>query len=262
MECLDINEADLVRALIRWGKYQLEQHDRDNPNENLRSKILPGLQQIRFDSLSQQEVAQLFKEELGEVLTGDEKCSILMSIITDDWKMMPTDVVSSTKLIPRHKPYTFISLPYDVDLSRRHVGDFREATICFTTNKKATLVGVKLNTNAFGHHSLSSITLKTILNGQLTSIGTGDPKLNYLHKGQMFYKFSSTPSLVANAQYSLVFAFAESLVSSKSGVANLHTLPNDKNPSHSDGLVLTVHQTYIHCFAHILGIVFEKERSP
>jgi BTB And C-terminal Kelch len=42
MEGLNIKEADLVRALIRWGKFQLEQQDRDNVNENLRSKILPG----------------------------------------------------------------------------------------------------------------------------------------------------------------------------------------------------------------------------
>jgi BTB And C-terminal Kelch len=105
MERLRIKEADLVRALIRWGKYQLLQES--GGGENLRSKILPGFRHIRFDSLSQQEVAQLFKEELGEVLTAAEKCSIFMSIITNDWKMMPTDIVSSSKLTPRHRPVTY-----------------------------------------------------------------------------------------------------------------------------------------------------------
>jgi hypothetical protein len=242
-----------VRTLIRWGKFQLEQQDKCD--ENLRSKILPGLRRIRFDNLSQQEVAQLFKEELGEVLTGDEKYSILMSIITDDWKMMPTDIVPPSKLTPRHEPYTFISLPYD--LSHHNRSNARDATIRFTINKKAIIVGVKLNTSALGHHSLSSISLK-ILKKEWTLIGTGGPKSTSLHKGQMFYKFSSSPSLVADTEYCLEFTFAESLACSRLGEVNLYTLPRDKNPSHSDGLTLTMHELYLKCFAHILGIVFKK----
>jgi len=88
MDCLDINEADLVRALIRWGKFQTQQSG-DDAVENLRNKILPGLQKIRFGSFTQLEVAQLCEEELGEVLTAEEKYSILKSSVKGDWKMMP-----------------------------------------------------------------------------------------------------------------------------------------------------------------------------
>ena len=95
MECLDIKEADLVRALIRWGKFQLEQQDGDTLDENLRSKILPGLRKIRFDSLTHEEVAQLCTEDFGKVLKADEKCSLFVAIIKGNWEMMPTDVVSS-----------------------------------------------------------------------------------------------------------------------------------------------------------------------
>jgi hypothetical protein len=106
LNCLiNIEEANLVRALIRWGKFQLLKH---NQNANLRSQILPGLRKIRFNSMNPKDITKLFMEELGEVLTGDEKLSIFMAIISGDWKLMPTDVVSPIKLTPRHFniPYT------------------------------------------------------------------------------------------------------------------------------------------------------------
>jgi hypothetical protein len=69
--------VDQVWGLIRWGKFQLQKQNKTN----LRSQILPGLQKIRFDYMSLREIAELFKEELGQVLTGDEKYSIFMANI-------------------------------------------------------------------------------------------------------------------------------------------------------------------------------------
>jgi len=107
---INIEEAALVRALITWGKFQLL---KQNQNTNLRSQILPGLRKIRFNSMNPKEIADLFNEtDLGEVLTGDEKYSIFMAIISGDWKLMPTDVVSPTKLAPRHFKLPFPSNTY------------------------------------------------------------------------------------------------------------------------------------------------------
>jgi len=62
---------------------------------------LPGLRKIRFGSVTQQEIVQLFQEELGKVLSGDEQSSICMSMISGDWELMPNEIVSSKKLTPR-----------------------------------------------------------------------------------------------------------------------------------------------------------------
>jgi BTB And C-terminal Kelch len=161
MDCLDIKEADLLRALIRWGKFQTQQSG-DDAVENLRSKILPGLRQIRFDSFTQVEVAQLCEGELKEVLTAGEKYSILMSLITGDWKMMPAGVVSSLKLAPRHGSYTFCPLPYDVEQPQYSICDSKirqRASVMFEVNREAVIVGVKINMNAYLHDTLTSITL-------------------------------------------------------------------------------------------------------
>jgi len=58
--------------------------------------------------MNPREIAELFEKELGEVLTGHEKYSIFMANIKGDWKLMPTDVVSPTKLSPRHYKNAFV----------------------------------------------------------------------------------------------------------------------------------------------------------
>jgi hypothetical protein len=81
MNCLGIEEADLVRALLRWARFQL-QKDGDNPNDcqKLRDKILPGLHLIRFSAVSHVQFARVCLDGLEEVLSGDEKHSIMMFI--------------------------------------------------------------------------------------------------------------------------------------------------------------------------------------
>jgi hypothetical protein len=140
-----------VTALIRWGKFQTGQSG-DDAVENLRRKILPGLQKIRFSSLTQLEVAQLCEGELKEVLTAEEKYSILNSSIRGDWKKMPTGVVSSSKLAPRHGPYTFCPLPYVVNPSIPRSNRVQEDSILCTINKQAVIVGVKLNLASYHKH--------------------------------------------------------------------------------------------------------------
>jgi hypothetical protein len=70
MDNLDIDEVDLVRALVEWGEFQvLKTHEQA---ENLRAKILPALRLIRFVGMSQEDVAKVCMEELAEVLSAEE----------------------------------------------------------------------------------------------------------------------------------------------------------------------------------------------
>jgi hypothetical protein len=146
MDCLDIVEAELVRALMKWGKFQLQKNGEDpNDGQKLRDKVLPGLHLIRFAAVNHSEFAQLCLEELGTVLSGDEKHSIMMSIITGDWELMPVEIVP-TKLALRLKPdlvfhlrpLALMSPNYD------HIEDYGSHNFKFQLNKRATMVGLKI----------------------------------------------------------------------------------------------------------------------
>lgn len=87
MEWLECEEAELVRALMRWGSCQAkEQHQ-------IRQKIVPGLKLIRFAGLTPTTFAHLSQTELAQVLTLQEKHSILLALVTGDWKTMPDQLV-------------------------------------------------------------------------------------------------------------------------------------------------------------------------
>jgi hypothetical protein len=249
-----------LRALIRWGKFQTQQSG-DDAVENLRSKILPGLHQIRFESFTQlDEVAQVCEEELKEVLTADEKYSILISFIKSDWKMMPTSLVSSSKLAPRHGPYTFCPLPFCADKTKNSKGSRRTTlSLKFEVNKKAAIIGVKLNMKAFHHNSLTSITLYKYddFEGDFFEVGNGVPKLATLYRGEMFCKINTKECLAADCEYKLTFAFGTSL-RDKFGKCRTYSLPKDKNPSVSDDLQLNINSGWLRSFVHIQGILFEK----
>jgi hypothetical protein len=267
MECLIIKEADLVRALIRWGKFQLEQQHRDNVEENLRSKILPGLRKIRFDSINHQEFAQLCTEEFGEVLTGDEKCSVFVAIIKGNWEMMPTDVVSSSKLTLRHEPCTFCAFSFD-QMPELHIHNIADGilTFNFQTNKNVAIIGVKLNLTACLHETLTSIKLVTTLNGENTLIGSGDPKSTAVFKGEMFYKICTTQSLAAQTKYTISLTFATSqdgFLIRENKAYTTYVLPKDKNQSCADGLAVEIFNRNDSIFyVDIQGILFEKVRCP
>jgi len=256
MECLNITEAELVRALIRWGKYQM-QHGRGG--KNLRSKILPGLRKIRFGSFIQLEIVQLCQEELGVVLSDGEKSSILMSIISGNWSLMPKDVVPSTKLTPRHGPYTFCSVPYAEDpnkIQSNRGNRFGAKCFIFQVDKNADIVGVKLNLKA-PYHELITFSLHEDKSNVL--IATGSVNItSRLDRGEVFCPFNTMQTLVANQWYLVTFQF------NGLGEYSYHcgyVLPIDKHTSFCDGLTLNVIRSLNSrstLCVHILGIVFSK----
>jgi hypothetical protein len=254
MECLNSKEADLVRALIRWGKSQT-QEDGDDAVENLRSKILPGLRKIRYERLNHEEIVKLYQEELGVVLSGDEKCSILMAVISGNWGLMPSDVVSSIKLSPRHEPYTFCSLPYAADQSQNQLkcgNNVGQKIFSFRVDKTADIVGVKLNLKA-PYHEL--ITFSLLENNSGARIAAGSVNItSCLDRGEVFCPFNTMQTLVANSWYRVNFQFNGF---DESSFHCGYVLPRDKNLSVCDGLTLTISNSSLLC-VHILGIVFKS----
>jgi BTB And C-terminal Kelch len=264
MDCLNIDEANLLRALISWGKYQTRQSG-DDAVENLRSEILPGLQNIRFGSFTQLEVAQLCEEELGEVLTAEEKYSILKSLIKGDWKVMPSGVVSSSKLAPRRGPqerYTFCPLLFnEIPLLDWHNVMNVTWALDFNINKKATFIGVKLNLPACLHDTLTSIKLYTLLKDTIIVSSTADPKSTSLHTGDKCYKITSPQTLAAHTKYTISFGFTPSEGGFPPRKNKGYSLPRDNNPSCSDGLILSVLNAHKIFRIHVQGFVFDKVRA-
>jgi len=254
MDCLiNIKETDLLKALIRWGNFQMQQNN-DDADANLRSKILPGLRKIRFGSLTQEELVELFQEDLGKVLTGDEKSSILMSFISGNWELMPCGVVSSTKLTPRHEPYTFFSLPYAADQNKNETScgnKFGDKCFQFRVDKNADIVGVKLNLTAPYHKLITFSLCKYFITAPIV---TGSVNITSPHRGEVFCPFKTIQTLVANEWYRLDFQFNGF---DESSFHCGYVLPEVKDISVCDGLTLTVQDSSTLC-VHILGIVFSK----
>jgi hypothetical protein len=226
MDCLDIEEAALVRALIRWGKVQL-QKDGDDPNDGqkLRLKILPGLHLIRFSAVSHLEFAQLCLDSLEEVLSGDEKHSIMMFIVTKDWKQMPAQI-APTKLTPREKPFIVFHLkPTSVQHTAGYRNYYNLLTLTFQVDKKATLAGLTVE-------GPSSYLADLRINLQFRDAGISFG--NFSLEGKGFFKINPEVELTANAWYNLTF-------SGESSPTCSFSFPNcNAEPITSDGLALTI----------------------
>jgi BTB And C-terminal Kelch len=80
MEFLNCDEAELVRAVVRWGGGECP------------AKIVACLELIRFAGISATQFADLSRRELQSILTLEEKHSILMALVTGDWSSMPAFV--------------------------------------------------------------------------------------------------------------------------------------------------------------------------
>jgi hypothetical protein len=256
MDCMNINEADVVRALTKWGNFQMYQNG-DDPEANLRSKVLPGLGKIRFGSLTQQELVQLCQEELGKVLSGDEKSAIFMSIISGNWELMPSDVISPTKLAPRHEPYAFCSLPYGADPKNQEIyrcNKYKNMLISFKVGQKAEIVGVKLNLSAQVHDRMT-FSLRNDDDDREAVIATGSVKVTALHRGEVFCPFNTSHTLHPCKFYSVHFTCNGYCVEHRP-----YNLPKDYVPSISDGLLLRIltPSTYV----HVQGLVFKKVDTP
>lgn len=111
MDTLDVHEVDLAKALVWRGQFQLEADGHDpKDGVKLRSQILPGLQLIRFVTLTKAEFEDLMRQTaLKAVLTFEEKHFILKALVTKNWNPLLSEV-SSSEINPRKKPCVEVEL--------------------------------------------------------------------------------------------------------------------------------------------------------
>jgi hypothetical protein len=206
MDCLDIGEADLVRALIRWGKFQL-QKDGDDPNDGqkLRGKILPGLHLIRFVAVNHVEFLQLCFEGLEEILSLEERYSIMKFITTEDWKQMPAHIAPA-QLAPRRTPH--FSFQPTNPLSHSGNGRSYIQFITFKLNKNAMLVGlaVKGSLSFLKNVRISLAVTKNLDSGRRPVLGLSQGEFS--REGTEFFRATPNIDLLANTSYILTFSCA------------------------------------------------------
>jgi hypothetical protein len=94
LDNLDIDEVDLVRALVRWGEHQVKT-DPSPLLAWLKDKILPALPLIRFFGMSYKDVMKVCVGELKAVLSAEEKLRIMQSIMQKDVKLLPLNLTTS-----------------------------------------------------------------------------------------------------------------------------------------------------------------------
>jgi hypothetical protein len=241
MDCLDVREADLIRALMWWGKYQVHK-DGNNPSDSrkLRSKILPALKLIRFTALTQKEFAQLCLEDLGKVMHVEERYSVLMAIVTGQWKLMPSEIATS-EATPRKKPFILFQLEfkeysyYEALYYNGYPFSNSAFELGFQLDKSADFVGLKVNAHKFGIVNLSFNVYDAVTR---TIMGRNFAGEKVYFKGEEFYQITPKCTLLAGTQYRLIFQ-------SGLGLGNdiIFSIPANKNSITSNGLTLKIDST-------------------
>jgi hypothetical protein len=242
-ECLNVIEVDLIRALIRWGKYQMQQDLCEGGN--LRSKILPGLQKIRFDSLTHQKFTELCQEQLEEVLTDGEQSSIFKSITSKDiWK--PTEA-SPEKLTPRHGPYIFCNVDSKTDREKENRYCKVDRDLLFKVNNSAEFAGISVPNN----YEIISFDL---CKESILKIATGSSALITTNRGKdQFCKINPMCTLDAGITYTLKFTFSNT---SRYREVYAYTIPSNGLLHDSDKLSPNIQNE--NCCVNLLGLVFKK----
>jgi len=227
MDCLDVGEAALVRALLRWGKFQL-QKDGDDPNDGqkLRTKILPGLHLIRFAAMSPVEFIQLCSDGLGDVLIGDEKFSIITVIDTEDLQQMPVQI-APVQLAMRQIPHTVFALQSNA-LPQSGI---RSNEFAFELDKNATMVGLAVKGSNLFLKNLSISLAVTRTDGRRRILGFSQG--TFAQEGNEFFRVTPNVDLDANTLYTLTFSGA-------SPSTCLFSYHNYRKPITSDWLTLTI----------------------
>jgi hypothetical protein len=242
MDYLDVEEADLVRALIKWGKFQV-QKDGNNPTDGqkLRSTIWPALKLVRFTALLQKEFAQLCLEELGEVMHVEERHSVLMAIVTGQWELLPSELAMSEAATPRkRRGFIVCQLGFQAyrNQSASLLGDGIE--LSFQLNQRADFVGLKVDTSNPVYAAFNF----DLYDSACVAIGRGcssGEKINA--EGYEFVKITPTCNLAANTPYTVSLTFDDlcwAKPSTKRAKYPTFALEAEKIKTTLHGLTLTI----------------------
>jgi hypothetical protein len=237
MDFVELREAVLVRAVIRWGQYQV-QTDGDDPTDGqkLRAKILPALKLIRYISLSREQFDQLCLEELGAVMNAEEKKSFRQAIVNKKWKLMPTVMAT-----PRKTPRTLFNLEFKECLfisTSKMSGPPFTSKLIFQLDKMAKFVGLKVDTKTthFYHFRYE------LYGPEKTMIGEGcDQDETIYFRNEEFFPIIPKCTLQANMKYVLRITTKYSMIENYSTFAPLSA---DLISITSDGLTLQIHYDF------------------
>jgi hypothetical protein len=236
LDKLDIDEVDLVRALIRWGVNQVKEVP--DQSANLRAKILPALPLIRFVGMSQEDVAKVCVQELGAVLTAEEQIKIMQSSLLKDKNLLPTSFTRSAARIkqiqialpiPARSINQLFAMPPVVPLRKLHVANFTydewsgdgnyeikpfSFRLEFTVGQSAKLVGLNLEAGTSEKTSEFFFTVFNSSYGDL--LASGDSRKILDHSTGHCLKVCPEIILQPGCYYSIQFTFP--LISYRSGL--------------------------------------------
>lgn len=141
-----VKETDLLRALLRWGEFQVKQ-DGDNPEdgEKLRSKIEPGLQLIRFYQMDDnREFARLCCSRLELVLSLEEQHAVFMAIAGFGYTLSRSTGFLCTGS-RRQAPFAVCQFPKYVERESavKNPRGGHETTMSFSINRNAYFQGLE-----------------------------------------------------------------------------------------------------------------------
>jgi hypothetical protein len=238
MKCLDVEEADLARALISWGRFQVHAEGGDSADSaRLRSKILPGLRWIRFAVLDQDEFTQLCRQELGAVLSEEEKNSIIKAITSSKQTLLRPAVEK------RSRPPTVFNLPCVQHCNQIAPEGLFRANLIFHLDKSAAFIGLNVVSSTVAAYG--SFTFEIYNAHNFTTIGRGgseEKKISYY--GEDYYQINPKGTLTAGDKYNLTFTFPRIFPNSMHLNYPYVTLP--LNTFTHNGLTLTIDSTVFH----------------
>jgi hypothetical protein len=243
-----VQEIELIRALIRWGKFQVQKDGDEYDGEKLRSKILPCLNLINIAALSHKEFASLCLEELGAVLSAEEKHSIMMAIIMEDLRLMPSNFNNYNNKAKNQKRHILIVLPLEGSKLLCKKGPLIN-NFQFYLSKKANFVGFKLKVPENGINTFT-FEITPLNNRQIIWKGSLE-KCHFPNRCEEFYKVSPVCSLEARIYYYLKISCPS--------VEQIEMFATKRNKDYvvtSDGMALQV--LYFDGLSIIEAMMFEK----
>jgi hypothetical protein len=195
MEYLDVREIDLVKALVRWAKFQVD-NDGDDPEDGqkLRTKLLPGLKHIRFAALTKVE-GKLCLELLGGVLSEEER----LSISTNKWQLAAR----------RKKPHQVCHLPQFLNSHSkiwRGSDELLKRSMELQVDKRAELVGLNFEATRNFREWQKALNFQ-LMDSHNGRIAGGNFRREISHDGVNFAKVTPKCVLEAGVKYTLEFTY-------------------------------------------------------
>jgi hypothetical protein len=195
MDYLDVREVDLVKALVRWAKFQVQTAGDDPENgQKLRVKMLPGLKHIRFAALTKIE-CKLCLELLDGVLSEEEK----HSISTKKWQQAAR----------RKKAHVVCHLPQFLNSHSkiwRGSDELLKRAMDLRVDKRAELVGLRFEATRNFREWQKALNFE-LMNNQNERIASGNFRREISHDGVNFVKLTPKCVLEAGVKYTLEFIY-------------------------------------------------------